>query len=438
MEKLHERRLIKFVELYNSGMTVQSDLQKELGISIATINAYINEARKLGLINAKKHKIDTLVEMYKSGVTDLNELSEKLQIEIPTIRSYISVARKQGLLEKKSKKRTVINKVADLYNSGVDDNEEISKILGVGKRTASTYTSRARKNDLIERKDYKAKRMNEIVNLYNSGIKEAEKIAVELGLVESTVKNYLKLASRQGLITLQKTKLERFVELYNSGEKNLREIESILGIKNYSIYMYLSRAKEKGLIPINEEAEEEKALKLKIIEGLKVKYPREVAKSLGISYKKIYDIMDEFNISDKKKIKKSQLESNPLYDKVKTLINEKNMDTMQALHFLYDTITDPKERINLSKMYYVAENLDVSERILKEVVDDENLDINVRKKAYQENEKIHLENVSKKIRGHYKSKDNNQISYDELCKRYYVKTDFIVDVLGEENRDYGE
>ena len=276
--------------------------------------------------------------------------------------------------------------------------------------------------------------MNEIVNLYNSGIDKIEKIAIELGLSEKTVKNYLKTAESQGLITLKKTKLERFAELYNSGEKNLREIESILEIKNYSIYMYLSRAKEKGLIPINEE----KALKLKIIEGLKVKYPREVAKSLGISYKKIYDIMDKFSVNDKKRIKKSQLESNPLYDKVKILINEKNMDTVQALHFLYDTIADPKEQIYLSKIYYIAENLDMSERILKDIINDESLEIDVRKKAHQENEKIHLENISRKIRANYKSKDNNQISYDELCKRYYVKTDFIVDILGEENRDYGE
>ena len=442
MKDNHEERLKEIVELYNSGIILQKDLQKETQWSTSTICKYIKEAKERGMIGKKKNKFEELVELYNNGTTDLNELSKKLEIEISTVKTYMSTAKKQGILKKVHKKDR-IDEIAELYNSGVYDVREIAEKFGIEKRSAVSYISSARRRGLIQQennKKIKSDKFMILVELYNSGIKEVEVIASKTGLSESTVSNYLRMAKRQGLITFPKNKLQRFAELYNLGI-DMKKIQSILEIKNYSIYTYMFRAKEKGLILDEKESKEEKDLKLRVIEGLKSKYPREVAISLGISFKEIYDIIDKLSLNDKKNIKKEQIKSNPLYDKVKYLINEKNMDTQLALHYLYNTMTDPIEQINLAKLYYVGENLDMSDVILKNIINDEGINIDTRKKAYEERGKIFEENVSKKIRNHYKiskEMDSKPISYDELCRKYYVRTKFIVDILGEENRDYGE
>ena len=76
MKDNHEERLKEIVELYNSGIILQKDLQKETQWSTSTICKYIKEAKERGMIGKKKNKFEELVELYNNGTTDLNELSK--------------------------------------------------------------------------------------------------------------------------------------------------------------------------------------------------------------------------------------------------------------------------------------------------------------------------------------------------------------------------
>ena len=51
---------------------------------------------------------------------------------------------------------------------------------------------------------------------------------------------------------------------------------------------------------------------------------------------------------------------------------------------------------------------------------------------------MHLEVISVQIRKEYKDalKNAKTISYERLCKEYNVRTSFLIDLLGREERDY--
>lgn len=99
---------------------------------------------------------------------------------------------------------------------------------------------------------------------------------------------------------------------------------------------------------------------------------------------------------------------------------------------------DRKEIKELLKIFLprqVAKRLKISCKTVFDVIDSLNEE---EKKKYNLKEMMHLEVISVQIRMRCKEalENGKTISYERLCKEYYVRTSFLIDLLGREERDY--
>ena len=72
-------------------------------------------------------------------------------------------------------------------------------------------------------------------------------------------------------------------------------------------------------------------------------------------------------------------------------------------------------------------------RALNQILYSENIEERQRKEILEQKEKIQTEITSQSIRKEFYTKfnmDGTKISWDDLCKKYKVRTSFLIDVIG--------
>ena len=99
---------------------------------------------------------------------------------------------------------------------------------------------------------------------------------------------------------------------------------------------------------------------------------------------------------------------------------------------MYKTSSDPIDLIDIANMYYLQGNYNAPNIILKQILVDENAPQWIKRRATRERNNILIDRISMAIRKEYK---NENTSYDDLCKKYNVRTGFLEDLLGQEERE---
>ena len=458
------------IELYNEGETNSQAIAEKLKIKVITVNIYLSNARKEGKIEKLKTKKEQIIKLYNEGETNSQAIAEKVGIKLGTVNNYLSEAQKEGKIERLTKNtnktKTKKEQVTELYNAGETNPQKIAEKVGIKLGTVNNYLREEREEGKIEKPKTKKE---QVIELYNEGEKSPESIANIIGCTVKAVNVYLSRARKEGKIKKQPSKKEQILEMYNSGERSAKAIATKLGINIETVNncLYLARKEEKNkhqreekkslnqeerkvvaMPQIKKEQEKtfipkvdnpiDEKLKHKIIVLLETKYPREIAKELNIQSKKVYDVIDGLDKELIKKLKIKKVKNNPLYPKIVNLRKSKNLNMEKALYVLVKTNLSLKDTINLARIYYILGNEKVPERLLNEVIFDETASSKIIDTAKEEKEKMLLEIKSVKIRHDYKkgkNMDNTSISFDDLCRKYNVRTSFLIDLIGREDQE---
>lgn len=361
--------------------------------------------------------------------------------------------------------------VANAWNNGLSKEEIISQ-YSISEATLQAYLSKARKNGIKVRKKERKKRVSKKIPKYvliaedwNNGLSE-EEIIKKYNITKATLHKYLNKASKKGIeIKEQEEKQAKldpiYIQISRDWNDGISE-ENILkkyNVNKKTLQTYLSKARKKGILitkrekfegnkaqenAINEsrknkiQVEEPNNNREEIIELLKTFLPRQVAKRLKISTKTVFDVMDSLNSEERKEVNKAFIRNRPyVFSRVKKLKKDgksvlealKSIESNIPLHFLSQ----------LQEVYY---NLRLYSYIEKSINKRLYLDetISGKEKEYLKGLKdnMHLEVISVQIRKNQKEALNSgkTISYDRLCKEFNVRTSFLVDLLGREEKDY--
>ena len=342
------------------------------------------------------------------------EILEKYNIVKKILQAYLSQARKRGIeVKTREKAKPKYMQVAEDWNNGLSE-EEILKKYNIIKSTLQNYLSRARKRGIEVKSREKAKlKYVQIVEDWNNGLSK-EEILKKYNIKKSTLQAYLSQARKRGIEVKAKEKAKpKYMEVTEDRNNGLSEEEIIF-------------------------QKDQKRSREKIKESLKLYLPRQVAKRLKISTKTVFDVMDSLNSEEEKEVNRAFIRNRPyVFSRVKKLKKDgksvlealKSIESNIPLHFLSQ----------LQEVYY---NLRLYSYIEKSINKRLYLDetISGKEKEYLKGLKdnMRLEVISVQIRKNQKEalESEKTISYDRLCKEFNVRTSFLVDLLGREEKDY--
>ena len=456
------KKKIEFIiEDFNNGLS-KEEILKKYNIKNSTLQVYLSRARKRGIeVKTRKKakpKYMQVAEDWNNGLPE-EEILAKYNIKSSTLKNYLSEAKKT---REKAKPKYIL--VAEDWNNGLPE-EEILEKYNIVKKILQAYLSQARKRGIEVKTREKAKpKYMQVAEDWNNGLSE-EEILKKYNIIKSTLQNYLSRARKRGIEvkSREKAKLKyvQIVEDWNNGLSK-EEILKKYNIKKSTLQSYLSQARKRGIeVKAKEKAKpkymevtedrnnglseeeiifqkDQKRSREKIKESLKLYLPRQVAKRLKISTKTVFDVMDSLNSEEEKEVNRAFIRNRPyVFSRVKKLKKDgksvlealKSIESNIPLHFLSQ----------LQEVYY---NLRLYSYIEKSINKRLYLDetISGKEKEYLKGLKdnMRLEVISVQIRKNQKEalESEKTISYDRLCKEFNVRTSFLVDLLGREEKDY--
>ena len=407
-------KYMQVAEDLDKGLT-KEEIMEKYKITPAAFSSLVRKARKNGILIAKKAtpKYMQVVEDWNSGLPE-EEILVKYKIKSNTFNNYLRLAQKERIeVKTREKAKPKYMKVAEDWNNGLSE-EEILKKYNIIKSTLQTYLSRAKKEriEVKARKKVKPKYM-EVTENWNNGLSE-EEILKKYNIKKITLQSYLSQARKRGIEVKAREKAKpEYMQVAEDWNNGLSE-EKIIFQKDQK------RSREK------------------IKESLKLYLPRQVAKRLKISTKTVFDVMDSLNSEERKEVNKAFIRNRPyVFSRVKKLKKD-GKSVLEALKSIESNI--PLQFLSqLQEVYY---NLGLYSYIEKSINKRLYLDetISGKEKEYLKGlkETMHLEVISVQIRKKQKEalKNEKSISYDRLCKDFNVRTNFLVDLLGREEKDY--
>lgn len=298
-------------------------------------------------------------------------------------------------------------------------------------------------DSIIQRKT----QLEQVAEWYNEGLTPVD-MASRLNKDLNSIHSAISVARRKGLLDSNiKNNQDKIADLYHEG-KSRDEIMEILELSPRIFGINLAIAKRRGLLKeedmkwlrtkdILASKNEQQAIDNKIKEmyedGL---YPLDIADSLNVTGKQVYDVIDKLSGEELKRIKRKGLRENPLSEKIVDKIKSSGMRAKDALEEVSFELDDPNERIELARVYYIIGNFSGAKETLNDIVLDDEIDERTRRDAAKEKSKIDLESRSVRIRRECKlaQKEKKQVSYDELCRKYNVRMNFIENIMGSEQR----
>lgn len=325
-------------------------------------------------------------------------------------------------------RKNKIEQVAEAWNAGKSI-EEISSEFGIKESTVYQYLSKARLKGIIIRE--KETRIEQVDKALNAG-KSIEEISSELGLKESTVKHYLSEARSQGIEVKKRenkeARIKQVAGKWNDGE-HVKEIPTE------------EKKEPKNDVQSDERktvSKSDEDLNTKIINELEKRLPRDCAKILNIEPRIVYDLLDSLSSQEKNSLKRLFIQSKKKVYKKIVRLKKEGFTSGEALFKLeYSLENDLKP--DLAEIYFILGNGDRALNVLNGIIYDEDANETIRKRAKEKKDEIELELKSMEIRREYKTQknmDGSEITYDDLCRRYKVRTSFIVQLLGKRERDY--
>ena len=450
---------LKIVEDWNNGLS-EEEILKKYNIKKITLQTYLSQARKRGIeVKARekaKPKYMQVAEDWNNGLSE-EEILVKYNIVKKKLHKYLNRARRKGL-EVKVKLKYI--QVAKDLDKGLTK-EEIMEKYQITPLAFSSLVRKAKKHGVLVVEKTKPKYM-QVAEDWNNGLSE-EEILKKYNIIKSTLQTYLSRAKKERIEVKARKKVKpKYMEVTEDWNNGLSEEEILkkYNIKKITLQSYLSQARKRGIeVKAREKAKPEymqvaedwnnglseekiifqkdqKRSREKIKESLKLYLPRQVAKRLKISTKTVFDVMDSLNSEERKEVNKAFIRNRPyVFSRVKKLKKD-GKSVLEALKSIESNI--PLHLLSqLQEVYY---NLRLYSYIEKSINKRIYLDETISGKEYLKGlkETMHLEVISVQIRKKQKEalKNEKSISYDRLCKDFNVRTNFLVDLLGREEKDY--
>lgn len=338
--------------------------------------------------------------------------------------------------------------IVKLYNKGTKSAKEISRKLGINRRTVETYISKAIKDgDIV-----KVNRYEEFLRIYNEEqIRDSMQIAKKMNITEKTVRRYMDIASEKGKI-VRISNYEQFERLYyEQGIRDIKVLSKMLKLSEVTIQNYIYRTIRDGnnendnIEPIKEVFDKERLKQIadtneidsskieSLILLLKKKFPYEVAHELNIPAKKVYDILENVTDEEKKEIIRIILSNNETAKKINNL--RKDGTKIEDAIRIVETSLRGVGKLELANIYYVMGQRIMAERVLNKIIFAKESTETMKALARKKMENIKREFIITDIRKEKKNffeKYGVEISYEALCKKYNVRSSLLIEILGRE------
>ena len=452
-------KYVQIVEDWNNGLP-EDEILVKYNMVKQNLQNYLNRARKRGIeVKARekaKSKDLKIVEDWNNGLSE-EEILKKYNIKKITLQTYLSQARKRGIeVKAREKAKPKYMQVAEDWNNGLSE-EEILVKYNIVKEKLHKYLNRARRKGL----EVKVKlKYIQVAKDLDKGLTK-EEIMEKYQITPLAFSSLVRKAKKHGVLVVEKTK-PKYMQVAEDWNNGLSEEEILkkYNIIKSTLQTYLSRAKKERIevkarkkvkpkyMEVTEDwnnglseekiifQKDQKRSREKIKESLKLYLPRQVAKRLKISTKTVFDVMDSLNSEERKEVNKAFIRNRPyVFSRVKKLKKD-GKSVLEALKSIESNI--PLHLLSqLQEVYY---NLRLYSYIEKSINKRIYLDETISGKEYLKGlkETMHLEVISVQIRKKQKEalKNEKSISYDRLCKDFNVRTNFLVDLLGREEKDY--
>ena len=462
-----EERNAKIIELWNSGM-IQRDISENLHVSIATIGNILREARKKGIqvkkANTRRKNVEDIekleaeiVELWNSGMSR-EEISDKIHVSIAAIGKVLREVRKKGIYIRESKRgrkksekaEKLEEEIVRLHNSGMKQ-RDIAKKIHTSTTTIKDALKKAKEKGIYVGKNTRGRnasteeRNAKIVELWNLKMSYKD-IANKLHISQSTVNIVLKQAYENGLEVRDGRKRKKKTQqtpLMQSNEEDKKEqCEEDIVPKLEKPQPVCSEAKPTVEQPqktkphpitrIYRKISIDENLATRIKELLKEMLPRDVARTLRVKPNTVYDLFDSLTDEEQKQIKKAFIAQR---EHVYSFVKKQKKDNVSAARAL--KMLETKESLligkELSETYFALGDFKAAIRVLNQIGYSKNIDGIEKKLILEQKEKIQTEITSQSVRKEFYTKfnmDGTKISWDDLCKKYKVRTSFLIDVIG--------
>ena len=317
MDKVSRRReQVKI--LVDEGKSNQ-EIAEELKVNEWKVAYDISILRKEGKISEKIRKKDKNADRRREQVKKLveegksnKEIAEQLGVKIGMVATDVSYLKAEGKISKKRRTTNIIRReqVKKLVEEG-NGNRQIAEELGIKESIVTNDIAFLRKEGQLTKKRVRktdpdvARRREKIKELMEEGKKYYKEIAEELGIKENIVINDIAFLKREGKLSTEGQRENRFERIINYIKSNKEEIQQAIDYaKSYEDSKYLTekeRNKLKAFIIQAEKIQEKNILALckkgKTIEEITkiTKYTEGMIVRVYRSYQKEQEIEENEN-----------------------------------------------------------------------------------------------------------------------------------------------
>lgn len=259
-------------------------------------------------VSRRREQVKKLVEEGKSN----KEIAEQLGVKIGMVATDVSYLKAEGKISKKRRTTNIIRReqVKKLVEEG-NGNRQIAEELGIKESIVTNDIAFLRKEGQLTKKRVRktdpdvARRREKIKELMEEGKKYYKEIAEELGIKENIVINDIAFLKREGKLSTEGQRENRFERIINYIKSNKEEIQQAIDYaKSYEDSKYLTekeRNKLKAFIIQAEKIQEKNILALckkgKTIEEITkiTKYTEGMIVRVYRSYQKEQEIEENEN-----------------------------------------------------------------------------------------------------------------------------------------------
>ena len=173
---------------------------------------------------------------------------------------------------------------------------------------------------------------------------------------------------------------------------------------------------------------------IKMRKLLKLKMPLEVSSILNIPANQVYTEIEAMPEEELKDIKKSFVNNRLNIASNVRAMKSKGKSSGQVLTAIERQINGGLA-IELAQVYFAMGEFTRAIRVMNHVLYSENVSNQIKTKVKQEKVNLEMEIKAIQIRQTYKKYlEEDKPSYDSLCRSFNVRTGFLVNVLGMEER----
>lgn len=173
---------------------------------------------------------------------------------------------------------------------------------------------------------------------------------------------------------------------------------------------------------------------IKMRKLLKLKMPLEVSSILNIPANQVYTEIEAMPEEELKDIKKSFVNNRLNIASNVRAMKSKGKSSGQVLTAIERQINGGLA-IELAQVYFAMGEFTRAIRVMNHVLYSENVSNQIKTKVKQEKDNLEMEIKAIQIRQTYKKyPEEDKPSYDSLCRSFNVRTGFLVNVLGMEER----